>query len=288
MTTPHTTRFRLLRRFGLRLLGLLILLEAPGLLLGEPAPPAAQAAFDAYTQTVEARLERQHRSVSTFLAGSWRGSSEPVIERIGPPANEPPGNLRGALLHHWRATVFVPGATAADFEHLLRDFAGYPRVFAPQVVAAREFADAPNHLTVAMRVRQKHVLTAVIDASSDVSFGRLDAQHGFSASRSLCTAEVDSAGTPAERTLTEAEEHGFLWRQNTYWTYAEQDGGLALQVESLSLTRSIPAGLGWAVGPYVESIPRESLAFTLRSVTDALTRKAMQAAPIQPIQRSSR
>ena len=136
-----------------------------------------------------------------------------------------------------------------------------------------------------MRVRQKHVLTAVIDATYDVSFGRLDAQHGFSVSRSLHTAEVDAAGTPAERTLSAAEEHGFLWRQNTYWSYAEQDGGLAVQVESVSLTRSIPTGLGWAVGPYVESIPRESLAFTLRSVTDALTRKSLQAAPFQ---RSSR
>jgi hypothetical protein len=38
-----------------------------------------------------------------------------------------------------------------------------------------------------------------------------------------------------------------------------------MQIESVSLTRSIPTGLGWAVGPFVESVPRESLEFTLRS-----------------------
>ncbi len=284
MKTSGTRIYRL-RGLGLRLLGLLILLEAPGLLLGEPAPPAAQAAFDAYTQTVEARLSRQHRSAAAFLAGSVRPAGEPAIERIDPPVNDLPGNLHGALLHHWRATVFVPGATATAFEHLLRNVAGYPAIFAPQVVVARELGGSPGELTAFLRVRQKHVLTAVIDATYDVSFGRLDAQHGFSASRSLKTAEVDSAGTPAERTLSPAEEHGFLWRQNTYWSYAEQDGGLALQVESVSLTRSIPTGLGWAARPYVESIPRESLAFTLRSVTSALARKPAQA---ELNQRSSR
>jgi hypothetical protein len=62
-----------------------------------------------------------------------------------------------------------------------------------------------------------------------------------------------------------SEDHGFLWRMNTYWSWQERDGGLYLQVESVSLTRGIPVGLGWAVRPFVESIPRESLEFTLRA-----------------------
>jgi hypothetical protein len=45
-----------------------------------------------------------------------------------------------------------------------------------------------------------------------------------------------------------------------------------MQIESVSLTRSIPAGLGWAIGPFVESVPRESLEFTLRATSNALRR----------------
>jgi hypothetical protein len=59
---------------------------------------------------------------------------------------------------------------------------------------------------------------------------------------------------------------------NTYWSYEERDGGLYMQVESISLTRSIPHGLGWVVRPFVESVPRESLEFTLRSACNALRR----------------
>jgi hypothetical protein len=57
---------------------------------------------------------------------------------------------------------------------------------------------------------------------------------------------------------------------NTYWSYEERDGGLYLQIESVSLTRSIPTGLGWLIGPFVESVPRESLEFTLQATRDAL------------------
>jgi hypothetical protein len=57
---------------------------------------------------------------------------------------------------------------------------------------------------------------------------------------------------------------------NIYWSYEERDDGLYLQVEAVSLTNSIPRGLGWAIGAYVNSIPRESLEFTLRSACNAL------------------
>jgi hypothetical protein len=57
---------------------------------------------------------------------------------------------------------------------------------------------------------------------------------------------------------------------NLYWSYEERDGGLYLQLESVSLSRSIPTGLGWLIGPFVESVPKESLEFTLRGAQNAL------------------
>jgi hypothetical protein len=124
-----------------------------------------------------------------------------------------------------------------------------------------------------MRVRQRHVITVVMDTSYEITFERLDARRGYSLSRSTRIAEIDAPGTNRERALSSSEEHGFLWRLNTYWSYEERDGGVYLQIESVSLTRSIPTGLGWAVGPFVESVPRESLEFTLRSVCAALRKQ---------------
>jgi hypothetical protein len=255
--------------------GLLFFLDAPPFLLAEPTP-AAVSAFNAYIRAVESRLAQQHRSPGSFLASTASGppldetrlrQHELIIERITPSKDL---GSSGALLHHWRGTAFAPGARAADFERLMRDFNAYPQHFSPQVLQAKTLAQNGNRMQAWMRVRQHHVITVVMDATYDVSFGQLDGQHGYSISQSTRITEMESAGTDAEHALNSSEEHGFLWRLNTYWSYEERDGGLYLQIEAVSLTRAIPRGLGWVIQPYAESIPRESLQFTLRSACNAL------------------
>jgi len=255
-------------------IGIALLLSGIALPVRAEAPSSkAVAGFDAYAHKLEARLDRQHQSGDTTLAPENRQrlrSGQVLIEKLAP-ADKP--DLPGAMLHHWRGTAFAPGATAGDFQRLMRNFTSYPQIYAPQVLRSTEGAHDNYRYAVTMRVRQKHVLTVVMDTAYDVQFGSLDPRHGWSTSRSTAIREIADAGTPKEHALTEADGHGFLWRLNTYWTYEERDGGLYLQVESISLTRSIPTGLGWAVGPFVESVPRESLEFTLRKTCDALKQK---------------
>ncbi len=235
--------------------------------------PAAVAGFDAYVRGVDARMKAQHRSVGRFLAALPAGaeatlhSGEPVVERLTPESGD---ELPGALLHDWRGTAFIPGATAAEFDRLLRDFPAYPRVFAPQVMRAEVVSGNGDLVHATMRVVQKHAITVVMDTTYDVNFGRLDARHGWSTSRSTRVDEIEHAGTRGERALPAAEAHGFLWRLDTWWSYEERDGGLYVQIESVSLTRGIPAGLAWAVRPFIQSIPRESLEFTLRAASNAV------------------
>jgi hypothetical protein len=250
-----------------------LLFVTPHLSVAEPTP-AADGAFDAYTAKIEARLAQQHRSSDTFLAfrdpatGPTRlRNGELIIERLTPSAG---AEVSGSLLHDWRGTAFVPGATAQDFDRLMQDFRAYPQHFSPQVLQARLIARSGDRMQAQMRVRQQHVIPVVLDTTYDISYGQLDDPHGYSTSRSTRITEIYGAGTNAERALSPDEEHGFLWRLNTYWTYEEKDGGLYLQVEAVSLTRSIPRGFGWVIGPYIESIPRDSLEFTLRSTCSAL------------------
>jgi hypothetical protein len=267
------------------MLGCLLLLLTSSRPLPAQPTSAAGSAFLAYAQQVESRLARQHQSGDSFLALTASDplnetarlrNGELIIDQLTPSTG---AELSGSLLHHWRGTAFVPGARAADFERLTQDFKTYPQHFSPQVLQARLIAQNGDRMQAWMRVRQQHVVPVVLDTTYDITYRRLDDQHGYSISRSTRIDEIYAAGTAAERALNADEEHGFLWQLNTYWSYEEKDGGLYLQIEAVSLTRSIPHGLGWMIRPYVESIPRDSLEFTLRSACNALRKETKSISP---------
>jgi hypothetical protein len=252
--------------------GLLLLAAAPAWVMAQPSSDAT-AAFNSYVARVEARLAAERQSPASFLAAvdyARLRQGELIIDQITTGAGM---ELPGALLHDWRGTAFVAGGKAADFERLMENFNAYSQIYSPQVLSARVLALDGDHFQATMRVRQKHVLTVVMDTDYDVVFGRLDAAHRYSISRSTRIAEIDAPGTAHERALGPGEDHGFLWRMNTYWSCVERDGGLYIQIESVSLSRSIPVGLGWAIGPFIESVPRDSLEFTLRATRDALLKQ---------------
>jgi hypothetical protein len=257
-------------------LALILLILATGSVHGIADPaPAAVSAFNSYVDAVESRLAEQHRSQKTFLTplasapetGARLRRGELIIDKLTP---SPPPNMPGAMLHHWRGTAFVAGATAADFLRVTQDFNAYPKYFAPQILNAKVLAYQGDRLQASMRVRQHHIITVVYDISSDIAYGRLDLQHQYSIAHSTKISEIDAPGTAKEQALSSAEEHGYLWRLNTYWSFEERDGGLYMQIESVSLSRSIPPALAWVIGPFVESVPRDSLEFTLRSTCNAL------------------
>ena len=244
----------------------------------EPTP-AAIAGFNSYIAALESRLDRQHRSPDGFISSVLSDENnraklqrgEPIIERIRPSGGPA---LPGATLYHWRGTAFVPGATVADYERVMEDFDGMPKTFAPEIVRAkllnRKNEGGRTFIQGWYRVKQHHVITVVMDITYDVVLARLDAQHGYSASRSTQITEIADPGTPDEHAMSGSDSHGFLWRLNAYWSYEERDGGLYMQIETVSLARSIPTGVAWAVKPFVESVPRESLEFTLQATTKAL------------------
>jgi hypothetical protein len=116
----------------------------------------------------------------------------------------------------------------------------------------------------------KKVLTVVLNTEHEAHYVRPAPDRAYSRIVSTRIAEVENPGTPAEREKPIGKDGGYMWRLNTYWRFLERDGGTYIQCESISLTRGIPFGFGWVVGPFVTSIPRESLTFTLERTRTTL------------------
>lgn len=169
----------------------------------------------------------------------------------------------GCMIHHWVGVEFIPGVTLEQVLRVMQDYDHQAEIYAPDVMRAKTLSRNGDEFHVFMRFRRTKIITVVLDTEHDVRYERLDATRAASRSVSTRVQEVENAGGAKERDLPEGEDDGYLWRMNSYWRFLERGGGVYVQSESVSLTRDIPVGLAWIAGPFVESVPRESLSFML-------------------------
>ncbi len=284
----------------LTVLGVGLVIGHIGAMAGEPGSATSEAepislnaeasrAFDRYVQLSEGRIAGEVRPGGAFLmpdglpaserdaAYSALRNGELRIERLATQENGHAIEAPGGMIHHWTGIVFIPGATLEKTLRLVQDYDHEAEVYAPQVVRAKLISHTGDDFHIFLRLRQKKVITVVLDTEHDAHYDRIDATRTASRSISTRVQQVEDAGEPNERDLPEGRDDGFLWRINSYWRFAERDGGVYVQSESISLTRSIPTGLGWLIGPFVESIPRELLRATLDN-----TRKGLMRIPPAP------
>jgi len=246
------------------------------LLIGSSLSPAArlsqpaQQAFETYITTFEAHRARQHASPGRS-ATPVPAPSAVQIE----PVNGGSWEVTGGLVHHWRATAFVPNASASELLALLRDSDHLARYYAPRVVASRALTGEGGRAAVAMRFKEQRVITVVLDAEFEAESGLTGGGRGYSISRSTHIWQVDQPGTAEERRREEGADDGFLWHLNSYWGFEQKGEGLLMECEAVSLTRDIPAGLSWLIAPIVESLPRASLEFTMTATRNALAASAL-------------
>jgi hypothetical protein len=153
---------------------------------------------------------------------------------------------------------------------MLQDYDRHATIYAPRVARSTLRSHDDNTFQFHLRFFMKKVITVVVDSENTGKFTRPSHDRAFSRIVSTRMAEVENPGTSSEREKPVGHDGGYLWRLNSYWRFLEMDGGTYLQCESVSLTRGIPTGLGWLVGPFVTSLPRESLEFTLDTTRRAL------------------
>ena len=179
-------------------------------------------------------------------------------------------DIPDGVVHHWLGTVFVPGATVDKALALLQAYDRHADIYKPAIARLRLLARDGDTFRFFLRFYAKKVITVVLNSEHEARFTREDATRARSRIVSTRIAEVEDPDTPQEREKPVGDDGGFLWRLNSYWRVVERDGGVYVQCETLSLTRSIPLGLKWIVGPFVTSVPRELLSFTLVTSRTAL------------------
>ncbi len=230
-------------------------------------------AWNTYIAATEARINDELASPRGFLVTDFAADGRVTRDAIAKGAI-PVAKLHSidgsgkvipvpdGLIAHWRGAVFVPGVTLdALLNRLQRPNERGPHQ--EDVVALQVLNRQPDHLQLAIRMTRTKIVTVTYDTEHMVDYRRYGTTRASSKSVSTKIVEIENAGIATERALPAGQDRGFLWRMNSYWRYERVQGGVIVELESLTLSRSIPLGLGAIVEPIVDRIARESINRTL-------------------------
>jgi len=178
--------------------------------------------------------------------------------------------IHDGLVHHWVGTIFIPGARLSEVLVVLQNYDNQQNVYKPYVRRSKLVGHNGNEYRIYLQLFQKSIATVVINANFDVHYAMPGPTQAVSQSYSTRIAEVENPDKPNEHELPVGNDHGYLWRLDSYWNIEEKDGGAYVQVESIALTRSIPPLVAWLVNPLVRSIPRSVLSNLLTATREAV------------------
>ena len=169
--------------------------------------------------------------------------------------------------------VFIPNTTMQKVLGVLQDFKRHEQIY-PEVIKSRLLRREGNDLIGYWRLQRKQQLIPVaFDVEQEAHYRQIGPGKWICSSYSRKISEVDNPGSPDEKILPPGEGQGFLWRLNAYWSLEAANDGVVAECRTLSLSRSIPAALSWAIKPFIQSLPRESLSSTLSNTRSAAASK---------------
>lgn len=173
------------------------------------------------------------------------------------------------LIHHWTGIVYVPNVRAAAVLRALKDYDSYAAIYQPAVTKSRLLNHAGSEFRYRLEFQAKGFgIKSGLRGDFRSTYVSLDARQGYSVTEATRLVELEHPGTAEEREFSPAEAHGYIQRMFTIVRYREMGDGVVVEVETLTLSRDIPASVRWLVEPFVERFSKQVLTGTLEKFRD--------------------
>jgi hypothetical protein len=240
--------------------------------------PKTLEAFEAYIHNAETEMEQSLHGSGSFL---WSDQAPQRAQAVGQGqvvaqfwSGEGPVKVPNGLIHDWIAAAFVPDSNIQELLAVMQDYDNHKNTYKPEVIDSKLISRDGKDFQVYLRLLKKKIITVVLDTDHEVHYRPVDKTRWVCRSHTTRIAEVEHAGNPDERVLGPDTGYGYLWRLYSYWRLEERNAGVVVECRAISLTRDVPFGLGWAIEPIIEKLPKESLISTLEATRHALHARA--------------
>jgi hypothetical protein len=246
------------------------------------------AAFDRYIGATEKRIQAElHSGPFLFVdelpearrveAYAQLREGQVLVKQVSMKEEGHAIEVPHGLLHDWTGVLFIPNASLAQTLAVVQDYDNHQNIYKPEVRHSKLLNRNGDNFKVYVQFYKKSLVTVVINADFDINYERFGPNRAVSRSYSTRLAEVQNAGQADEHELAVDDAHGYLWRLDTYWRFEEKDKGVYVQLESIGLSRTVPAIVGWLVNPLLRSIPRGTLTSLLGATRAAVANPGARA-----------
>jgi hypothetical protein len=243
-------------------------------------------AWGTYVRLTENRIDLELNNPASFLRSDIAylkrarssGAGQIQIQSMETKDKGKEVEVKDGTIHHWMGAVFVPDATVDKLVAWVQDYDHEADYY--QAVEKSKLLSRPNPDTfnIVLRLAQSKLgVTVKFNTEHTVVYRRHGAGRVSSKSLGTKIAQVENAGTSKEKELPPGDDGGYLWRLNSYWRFAERDGGVVVECETIGLSRPLGIWYGFLnilmlgkVRQVAESVARESLEDTLAALRDGI------------------
>ena len=278
----------------LNLLGLIVsatlLFQAPSCLAAATLQSETLEAWHAYVERATADLRMQAEPGRLFLSVNEKDGTLQKIQQgqplVTPSRADMPIKVSGGLIHDWVGTIFVPNVSMTEVVAVLRDYDHYKDFYAPTVVTSKLERSFATRDSFSMLLSNRVLVKSALQCSYQASYTKIDDHRWYSITEATDIEEITKYGSPQEHASLEDQGTGLIWRLANFVRLQERDSGVFIQVETIALSRTIPASLSWLVVPTVNRVAKSTITVSLRRTQEAVQKRMLEGQSAkQPEQR---
>ncbi|MEJ2110969.1 MAG: hypothetical protein P8Z37_13870 [Acidobacteriota bacterium] len=223
-------------------------------------------AWEQYEKLTEQRITRELGSKEGFLTQDFLPEKDRnkcrsevakgsfcILQMWTTTGDDKKIEIPDGLIHHWMGSVRVPNAQLDDLLEWIQDYDQHEKYFS-EVIKSRLMNREGNKFKIFYLLEREKFITVHYNTEHSVVYRLRDPEHASSTSRATKIAELEEYGTPEQREKPAGHDSGYMWRLNSYWRFQQKGRDVVISCESISLSRSIPFGLGVLIGKFVESM----------------------------------
>jgi hypothetical protein len=253
-----------------------ILLLLLSVALSKAAEPKRETlrAWDDYIVSVNTGVAERNAGSRAFL---WVDESPETLRRAQNGdvviTNHDPRKVPQGLIHHWIGAMFIPNVSLDQAMRVLNGYDRYSDMYKPLIRKTSVIEQAGDTVKLNVIAVQKALsVTAAVETDEDIRIARLAPNRVCITADSVRMVEIANYGQASEHAFPEDKRPGYVWRALIVQRLEQRDGGVYVELETISLSRGIPIEVRWLIKPLTDDLPRKMMAVLLDETRAAVQR----------------